>query len=337
MPGELAAPLFLDMWKIGDIEIDGRVILAPMAGITSLGYRRFMKPFGVALSYTEMVSAAGLNYQNDLTISYLKTDPEDHPVALQLFGHDPEEIVRAVAVAERSGQPFDLIDLNFGCPVAKVTGAGAGAALLKDPARLETFARYIVERVDKPVMAKIRLGWDNDSLNFRENIAGLERAGIAAIAIHARTKAQGFSGPANYEILRDLRSEMTVPLIVSGGINSIDDALKALMVTGAEGVMVARGALGNPYLVTAIDHFLKTGQRLEMPTIGINVNYLLRYIDLLIEEKGEETAIRILRGTAPKFLNGYPNRRPLKQLISSTIVTKDDLIGLLDEHGVILP
>lgn len=323
------------MWKIGDVEIDGQVVLAPMAGITSLGYRSFMKPFGVALSYSEMVSAVGLIYRNEQTIDYLRTSKEDHPVALQLFGADPEKIVQAMKIAEELNDDFELFDLNLGCPVSKVTKAGAGSALLKDPEKLYLYAKTIVEGADKPVTAKIRLGWDENSINFLANIDALERAGIKAIAVHARTKAQGFLGQPDFEIMRDLRSKMSVPLIVSGGIFTLDDALNALEITGADAVMVARGAVGNPFLVKQIDHYLRTGERLPRPDAKENVRYLLEYVDDLIAEKGEEVAVRILRGTATKFLGGYPGLKPLKGRISSTIRTKADLIDILKEGGLI--
>lgn len=319
------------MWKIGNIEIESRVILAPMAGITSLAYREFMKPFGVGLTVTEMVSDCGLVYDNQKTIDYLKTSKKEHPVAIQLFGSDADKICEAMDVALKNNPEIDLFDINLGCPVPKVTKTGAGSAMLKDPEKLFQFMDKICKHSPIPVTAKIRLGWDENHINFRENIKKLEDAGVAAIGIHARTAKQGYIGKANYEIIRDLQKNMVVPLMISGDIYSLDDATKALEISGATGVMVARGGVGNPYLVTQIDHYLKTGERLPNPTLELNIDYLMQYVDLLIEEKGEYRAMSILRGIAPKFLNGYPGLKEVKNRITQTITSRESLVRILGE------
>ena len=248
------------MWKIGNIEIDGVVVLGPMAGITSYGYRDFMKPFGVAVSVTEMVSDMGLIYDNDKTNEYV-IYPESHPVGVQLFGHDPENIAKAAKLALKLNPNIDFFDLKMGCPVPKVVNSGSGSALMKNPKLCGEIVKKLKEEIGLPVTAKIRLGWDDNSINFMEVIQELENAGVDMIAIHARTKKQMYIGQPHYELVKGLRSKMTVPLVISGNIYTLDDAIKAKELTGAEGIMVARGGVGNPWLVKQIDTYYRTGER----------------------------------------------------------------------------
>ena len=319
------------MYKIGNIEIESKVVLAPMAGVTSLAYRNFMKPFGVGLVVTEMVSDCGLIYENKKTIDYLKTSNIERPVAIQLFGSDAETIIKAMEVCEKENSNFDFFDINLGCPVPKVTKAGSGSALLKNSAKLRDMFTKICAATTKPVTAKIRLGWSEDSINFLENIKALEDAGIAAIGIHARTTAQSYSGKARYELLKDLRNKMSVPLFVSGDIYTLDDAIKALEITKADGVMVARGGVGNPQLVRQIDRYFKTGERLPNSTLEENLNYLRQFADMLVEEKGEFRAMSILRGIAPKFLDGFPGMKPYKNMLAQSLTTRASLERILSE------
>lgn len=323
------------MFKIGDIIIDGKVVLAPMAGITSLAYREFMKPFGVSVSVTEMVSDYGIVYDNEHTFDYIKTGTSDRPVAIQLFGHEEDVIIKAMNIIIDSGTQFDFFDINLGCPVHKVTNGGSGSALLKDVKRLKEFMSKIVEASPKPVTAKIRLGWDDNNLNFREVIKVLEEVGVSLIGVHARSAKQMYAGLPNYEILRNLRDEMSVPLVVSGNIFTLDDAIKAIEITHADAVMVARGGVGNPNLVKQIDTYYRTGQRLPDVSLNENVNNLLKFTDMLITEKGEYRAIRNLRGIAPKFLDGYPNTKVIKNEICQTINTKNDLLEILKKYSLI--
>lgn len=319
------------MFKIGNISIESKVILAPMAGVTSLAYRNFMKPFGVGLTVTEMISDCGLIYENKKTLDYLKTSELERPIAIQLFGNDSETIIKAMEICEKENPNFDIFDINLGCPVPKVTKAGSGSALLKNPAKLRQMFSKICSSTTKPVTAKIRLGWSDESINFLENIKALEEAGVAAIGIHARTTSQLYSGKARYELLKDLRSKMSVPLFVSGDIYSLDDAINALEITKADAVMVARGGVGNPQLVRQIDHYFKTGERLPNSTLEENKKYLLQFANMLIEEKGEYRAMSILRGIAPKFLDGFPGMKPYKNMLAQSLTTKASLERILSE------
>lgn len=319
------------MWKIGNIEIKSHVVLGPMAGVTFLAYRDFMKSFGVGLSVTEMVSDCGLIYENKTTLDYIKTSDDDHPCAIQLFGSSAETLCKAIDIVLEHNSNFEMFDINLGCPVPKVTKTGAGSALLKDPKKLEEIMTAVVKHSTKPVTAKIRLGWNQDSINVFENVKALEKAGVAAIAIHARTTKQGYSGKAQYEIIKNLGSQMKVPLIISGDIFTLEDAINALEITKATAVMVARGGVGNPYLITQINHYLETGEKLDNVSLETNLNNLVKLTDMAIKEKGEYRAMMIMRGIAPKFLNSYPDMKTVKSELAQQLTTRESLMKIIEK------
>lgn len=319
------------MWKIANLEIESHVVLGPMAGVTSEAYRKFLKPFGVGLSFTEMVSDCGLFYGNENTLAYLPTQNTDRPVGIQLFGSKIENMQKAIEIIQKANIPYDFIDLNFGCPVPKVTKTGAGSSWLKKPQKIGEYVSQIVALSSKPVTAKIRLGWNDELVNFTQVVEQLEKAGVSAITIHARTTEQMYTGKADWNALAGLKMQMKIPLIISGDIFSLDDAIKALEVTKADAVMVARGAMGKPRLVEQIDKYLRTGVRLPDATLFEQIEYLRKYAELLIEEKGERQAMMILRGIAPRFFNGYPGMKGLKSILSTNLVTKADLDTILSQ------
>jgi len=318
------------MWKLGNLEIDGKVVLAPMAGYTSYGYRHFMKQFGVALEVTEMVSDMGLIYGNDETSSYVSF-PKQYPTGVQLFGHSAENICKAALVALDKNPNIDFFDINMGCPVLKVTKVGSGSALMKDPKLCGEIVRELKKVVHIPVTAKIRLGWDNNSLNYFEVIKELENAGVDAIAIHARTKTDLYSGEPRFELLRDLQSKMKVPLIISGNIYTLDDAIKAIDITGATAVMVARGGVGNPTLIKQIDEYYKSGTILPSASLKENIQYCLELADEMIKEKGEFVGCRIFRSIAPKFFVGINNAKAVKSELSTKLVDRKSLVDILEK------
>lgn len=319
------------MFKIGNVEINGRAVLAPMAGFTSLGYRNFMKPFGVALTVTEMISDCGLIYDNKKTIDYLKTTELERPVAIQLFGSSAETICKAMDIVLKHNPNIDIFDINLGCPAPKVVKTGSGSALLKDPKKLEEMFKIICKHSPIPVTAKIRLGWNEETINFKENIRALENAGIAAIGIHARTTRQGYAGKPRYDLLKNLRDEMSVPLIVSGDIYTLKDAQKAIEITKADAVMVARGGVGNPTLIRQIDEYYKTGNIISDATLEENLKYISELADMMIEEKGEFTAMLTMRSIAPKFLNSFENQKKNKNKLASVLTTRASLERILNE------
>lgn len=318
------------MWKIGDIEIYSPVVLGPMAGITSQAYRLFMKSFGVGLSFTEMVSDCGLFYGNQNTFSYLPTYETDRPVGIQIFGSKLENAQKAIEIIQKANIPYDFIDLNFGCPVPKVTKTGAGSSWLKKPQKLEEYVSKIVTFSTKPVTAKIRLGWNDKTINFFNVVEHLEKAGVSAITIHGRTTEQMYAGTANWEALQGLKEKMKVPLIISGDIFTLEAAIEAMNITKADAIMVARGAVGNPHLVRQIATFFETGVRLPNATLQEQITYLRQFADLLIQEKGEKQAIMILRGIAPKFFNGYPGMKPIKGSLTTNIDSRSDFETILE-------
>lgn len=320
------------MWKLGNLEIRGKVVLAPMAGYTSFSYRKFFAEFGVPLTYTEMVSDMGLIYGNKETINYLPREKEDVPVGVQLFGSEPENIKKAVLIVLEKAKQVDFIDINMACPVPKVTKTGAGSALLKDPKKCGDIIRAVKEVYHGPVSAKIRLGWDDKSINFMDVIRELENAGVSMVAIHARTKKDLYTGSPRYELLRDLRSKMNVPLLVSGNIFTLDDAINALNITGADAVMVARGGLGNPLLVHQINEYYEHNERIEDATLEEQVDYCLRLARYMIDEYGEDKAMLIYRSIAPKFFFNLPNVKKIKTELANNLHTYKGLERIIFDY-----
>ena len=318
--------------KLEELGLKGKVILAPMAGITSEGYRKYMATFHPVFCVTEMVSDMGLIYGNDETARYINFEKLDIPTGVQLFGHDAECLKKAAEIALNANPNIDFIDINMGCPVPKVTKTGAGSSLLLNPKLCGDIIRAIKSVTDKPITAKIRLGWDDKSINFLEVIKELEEAGVSLIGIHARTKKELYMGQPHYELLKDLRKKMNVPLAVSGNIFTLDDAINALKITGADYVMVARGGMGNPFLIEQINHYYQTGERLLSPSLDEQIKYCLDLADYLIKEKGEERAMRVYRGIATKFFNGYPNCKELKAKLSQNLINKQSLIDIIENY-----
>lgn len=320
------------MFNIGNITIDGKVVLAPMAGVTSYAYRRFMAPFGVALTVTEMISDCGIIYGNEETMKYLPRKDDPRPIALQLFGGEKENLVKAIEIIESMADiDYDIIDINLGCPVPKVTRNNGGSAWLKDEVRLMDMLTAIVKTSTKPVSVKIRLGWDDESINFRQIMPKIEKTGVAMIAIHFRTTKQLYGGKARYELGHNLRDIINIPLVISGDIFTLDDAINALQITKADAVMVARGSMGNPHLIRQIDHYYRHGEKLEGVTLTDQVKYLREFAKLLVEEKGEKTAISHLRGIASHFLSGFSHTKQFRIKISQTMTSLQDLNDILDE------
>ena len=317
------------MWKLGNYQIKGKVVLAPMAGITSEGYRKYLNSFGVDICVTEMVSDMGLIYQNKETESYVKFEKDQVLTGLQLFGSNPGNIQRACTIALKINPNIDFIDVNMGCPVPKVTKTGAGSALMLNPKLAGDIIRALKEVTDKPVTAKIRLGYNE--VNFKDVIKELENAGVDAIGIHARTRKELYSGTPHFELLKDLRKEMSVPLMVSGNIYTLDDAINAINITGAEAVMVARGGVGNPFLITQIKHYYETGERLPNPSFLEQCEYCLALARSMIEEKDEFTAMRIYRGVAPKFFSGFANSKTLRTVLATSLTDYASLVRIIDE------
>ena len=300
-----------------------------MAGVTSEGYRKYLNTFGVDVCVSEMVSDMGLIYQNKETESYVKYQKDNVLTGVQLFGAKPENLANAARRAIEINPEIDFFDVNMGCPVPKVTKTGAGSALMLNPKLCGEIIKTIKSVTDKPVTAKIRLGYNE--VNFLDVIKVLEEAGVDAIGIHARTRKELYMGEPHFDLLKDLRSKMKVPLIVSGNIYTLDDAINALEITGADAVMVARGGMGNPFLIRQIKTYFETGERLPNPSFLEQCEYCLELAKSMCEEKGELTAMRIYRGIAPKFFSGFANSRVLRTVLATSLTDYQSLVNILDE------
>ena len=317
------------MWKLGTFDIKGKVVLAPMAGVTSEGYRKYLNTFGVDVCVSEMVSDMGLIYQNKETESYVKYQKNGVLTGVQLFGAKPENLAKAARRAIEINPDIDFFDVNMGCPVPKVTKTGAGSALMLNPKLCGEIVKAIKSVTDKPVTAKIRLGYNE--VNFFDVVKELESAGVDAIGIHARTRKELYMGEPHFDLLKDLRSKMNVPLMVSGNIYTLDDAIRSLEITGADAVMVARGGMGNPFLIKQIKTYFETGERLPNPLFLEQCEYCLELAKSMCEEKGELTAMRIYRGIAPKFFSGFANSRTLRTVLATSLTDYQSLVNILDE------
>lgn len=317
--------------KIKDIEIKEIAILGPMAGISTKAYRCFMKPFGIGLSFTEMVSDCGIDYNNKRTYEYCITDPNEHPIGLQIFGSSIEKSTEAIKILE-SKFDYDILDVNLGCPVHKVIKTGAGSAWLKDIDGLKEYMSAIVKTSTKPVSAKIRLGWDSNSINVFEVAKILEEAGVSLLSVHCRTREQGYGGKANYEAIKGLKESISIPLIVSGDIFTLDDAIRAKEITKADGIMIARGGVGNPYLATQINtYFESKGEiRLPNPSLEDQIVYAKKFSKMLIEEKGEYIGIRELRGILPHFFKGFKGYKKYRQMFAMEMKSIEDMKNLFN-------
>ena len=302
-----------------------------MAGYTSYSYRDFMNSFGIGFCVTEMVSDMGLIYDNKETNSYISFPQSSSYTGVQLFGHDAKSLAKALLIAESKNDHIDFYDINMGCPVNKVTKTGAGSSLLKDPKKCGDIIREIKKVSNKPISAKIRLGWDNKNINFLEVIDELIKAGIDLIAIHARTTKELYSGEPHYDLLKDLGDKLPVPLIISGNIFTLEDAIRALNITKASGVMVARGAVGNPLLIKNINHYFNN-EELESVSLKNQIEHCLKLAKLMVEEKGEFMAMKIYRSIAPKFFCNFPHVKKLKNRLSIELNTYDDLKMILQEY-----
>lgn len=319
------------MFKLGRFVIEEPVVLAPMAGYTSFAYRNFMAKFGVKLVYTEMVSDMGLIYGNKETFSYIDFPKTEQIVGVQLFGVSEENLVKALKICEEYNPNIDFYDINMGCPVPKVTKTGAGSSLLKDPKKCGNIIRELKKVTDKPVTAKIRLGFDSKSINYLEVIKELEDAGVDLIALHARTTKDLYGGEPRFEMIKDLGDKTRVPLIISGNVFTAESALNAMKITKAKAVMVARGGIGNPLLITNINNRFNDKEEVET-NLDKQIGYCLELAKAFIEEKGEVIGMRVYRSISPRFFASFPNSKQLRGKLASEVSTYQDLEKILMEY-----
>ena len=301
--------------KVGSVTLPNNLILAPMAGVTDLPFRLLCKEQGAGLLCMEMVSAKAILYKNRNTESLLEIDPRENPVSLQLFGSDPEIISKIAHQIE--DKPFDILDLNMGCPVPKIVNNGEGSALMKNPKLAGEIIRETVKAIDKPVTVKIRKGFDDEHINAVEMAKIAEDAGAAAVAVHGRTREQFYSGRADWDIIRQVKEAVSIPVIGNGDLLTAEDVIAMEAQTGCDGFMIARGAQGNPWIFRQILHYFETGEHLAKPTLEEVTQMILRHARMMLEFKGEYIGIREIRKHAAWYTAGYPNSARLRVAINN--------------------
>lgn len=319
------------MWKIGNVEIKNRVVLAPMAGVCNSAFRRIIKEMGAGLIYAEMVSDKAITYENKKTIDMLYMTDFERPIAQQIFGSDKESFVVASKFICDTMHP-DIIDINMGCPVPKVAvHAQAGSALLKDIPKIKEIVKSVVETVNVPVTVKIRSGWDNNHINAVEVAKAVEEAGASAICVHPRTRSQGYSGKADWNIIKEVKNAVKIPVIGNGDITSKEDAKRMLEETGCDAIMIGRGVLGNPWLVKEIVEYIENGNIVPKPTPKERVDMCLKHISYLREIKCDKLVVLESRNHIAWYLKGLTDSNEIKNKI---FLTKDvdDIITILNDY-----
>lgn len=309
--------------------MDNRVVLAPMAGICNSAFRLTVKEFGAGLVYAEMISDKGIVQRNRKTLDMLYIDEREYPLSLQIFGGDKENLVEAAKYVDKNTNA-DIIDINMGCPVSKIIKCEAGAKWLLDPDKIYEMVSAVTDAVDKPVSVKMRIGWDDEHVFAVKNAQAAERAGASAIAMHGRTRVQMYEGKANWDILKEVKENISVPFIGNGDVETPEDAERLLNYTGADAVMIGRAALGNPWMIYRTVEYLKSGNLTAEPSIREKVDVCLLHFERLMQLKGEKVAVLEMRNHTSWYLKNVRGNGKARNLINKA-QTAAELRMILNE------
>ena len=318
-------------WKIGNVEIPNQVVVAPMAGVTNSAFRVICKRFGAGHVVCEMISDRGIMYHNQRTLNMMDVDPEEHPMGIQIFGGTKETLVEAAKYVDQH-TAADVIDINMGCPVNKVVKTDAGARWLLDPNKVYEMVSYVTDAVKKPVTVKMRTGWDDKHILAVENALAAERAGASAIAMHGRTRKQMYTGQADWNILKEVASQLKIPFMANGDVKTPEDAKKILDMTGATAAMIGRAAMGNPWMLKRTEHYLETGELLPEATPEQKIEMAKDHLNRLVDLKGEYVGVREFRGLSTYYIKGIPRAARTKVALVEA-ETLDEMNDIFDRFA----
>lgn len=315
-------------WQIGDVKIANQVVVAPMAGVTNSAFRVICKEFGAGLVVCEMISDRGIMYHNSKTLDMMFVDEVEHPMSIQIFGGSKETLVQAAEFVDKH-TAADIIDINMGCPVNKVVKTDAGAKWLLDPNKVYEMVSYVTDAVKKPVTVKMRTGWDDQHILAVDNALAAQRAGASALAMHGRTRKQMYQGHADWDILKAVANELTIPFMGNGDVKTPEDAKKMLDYTGADAVMIGRAAMGNPWMLHQTEHYLATGELIDEPTPNKKIQTAKEHLHRLVELKGEHVGPREFRGQAAYYLKGISHSARTKAALNNA-ETEQEMNDIFD-------
>lgn len=313
--------------KIGNIELKNNIILAPLAGYTNIAYRKIIKEMGAGLVYTEMISAKGLIYENDKTWELTKALPMEHPIAVQIFGGDIEDMVKATKILDERCD-CDIIDINMGCPVKKVLKSDAGSYLLLDEDKVYNMVKAVVNSTSKPVSVKIRAGWDHSSINCVDVAKAIEKAGAKMIAIHGRTKSDLYGGKVNLDYIKMVKESVSIPVVGNGDIKSIEDAKRMFEYTNVDGIMIGRATFGNPWIIRDLVDYFNGDPVKDAPTKEEKIAMLKYHFEELLKIKCEKLAVLEMRTLAAWYVKGFSNAKEFKNKLVE-VKTKEELFDLI--------